>query len=352
MKFRAAATSALAATFGMALSAHAFLPPGWVEAGSTPAEYEFAEDSTMAASGKSSALIAAKAGARSDGFGTLMQTIAADDYRGGRWRLSGYLKTDGVNRAQMWMRVDGVDGKVLGFDNMGSRPVTGTTGWTRYEIELEVPPQSADIAFGFLLASSGKVWGDNFQLEKVAEKVPVTVSEQPFPQTTRNLDFEDSGLNETAFWASRKLMIYERNPPTVFPDGSPGGCEGYRQDIQSLLLDLGARSSDLDVQKYGCPARLGVSATFSALEPNDNNSPFLAGRLINAHWETINIKVEPAGETVEPCNGMKDIRDKVLPMFSTRQVEEIRARRGGASGLECTIRLQVLKPGQALENSP
>lgn len=70
-------------------------------------------------------------------------------------RLSGYLRTADAGGAQMWMRVDGPNHEALAFDNMDSRPVTGTTGWKRYDIVLDVPQTSVDVAFGFFLAGSG-----------------------------------------------------------------------------------------------------------------------------------------------------------------------------------------------------
>ena len=168
--------------------AGAEVPYGWHVAGGAPTEYEFSQ-TAVASSGKYGALIRAKS-ATASGFGTLMQTIAADDYRGGRWRLSGYMKTDQAARAQMWMRVDGADKAILGFDNMDSRPVAGTTDWKRYEIVLDVPQGSIDIAFGFFLAGSGKVWGDNFKLEKVDATVPTTSSAPSMPKAPANPDFE------------------------------------------------------------------------------------------------------------------------------------------------------------------
>ncbi len=168
------------------------IPTGWLIAGTAPKDYEFARDGTTAASGKFSASISAKSGA--NGFGTLMQVIDADNYRGARWKLSGYLKTNDARRAQMWMRVDGSDHKVVSFDNMDSRPVTGTTGWTRYDIVLDVPADSVDIAFGFFLAQAGTVWGDNFRLEKVTSTVPVTSPTSVAPSRPKepvDTDFED-----------------------------------------------------------------------------------------------------------------------------------------------------------------
>jgi hypothetical protein len=178
------------AAFGIA-NAWAEVPTGWHVAGSTPGDYEFTQ-TAIASSGKYGSLIEAKS-ATASGFGTLMQTIAADDYRGARWRLSGYMKTEQAARAQMWMRVDGPEGKLLAFDNMDSRVVSGTADWKRYEIVLDVPSTSVDIAFGYFLAGSGKVWGDNFKLEKVDATVPVTATSPGIPgmpKAPANPDFE------------------------------------------------------------------------------------------------------------------------------------------------------------------
>ena len=185
-----------AAILGLALAelAWAAPPPGWIIAGNAPTNYAFAVDTATPVSGSRSASITAKPTATSNGFGTLMQVIAADDYRGSHLSLTGYLRTDNADRAQMWMRVDGPNHQVLAFDNMDSRPVTGTTGWRRYDIVLDVPQNSVDVAFGFFLAGRGEVWGADFKLEKVGAAVPVT-SEGPFlPRKPRNLDFEMAAL--------------------------------------------------------------------------------------------------------------------------------------------------------------
>ena len=166
------------------------IPTGWIVAGSTPKDFEFSRDSNEAWQGHNSALIAAKPGVVSNGFGTLMQTVNAENYRAGRWRLSGYLKTRDAVRAQMWMRVDAADRNVVSFDNMDDRPITGTTNWARYEIVLDVPANSVDVAFGFLLTKSGQVWGSNFKLEKIDTSVSVTsAGPSMLPKEPMNLDF-------------------------------------------------------------------------------------------------------------------------------------------------------------------
>ncbi|HXP67028.1 MAG TPA: hypothetical protein VN815_16240 [Steroidobacteraceae bacterium] len=176
---------------GALVATRAEIPTGWMVAGSAPKDFEFSRDPNESWQGHNSALISAKPGVVSNGFGTLMQTISAEDYRGGRLRLSGYLKTRDAVRAQMWMRVDATDRSVASFDNMDSRPITGTTDWTRYDIVLNAPSNSADVAFGFLLSQGGKVWGSSFKLERADASAAVTsAAPAALPKQPMNLDFK------------------------------------------------------------------------------------------------------------------------------------------------------------------
>ena len=176
----------------IALAAAAQVPKGWIVAGSAPKDYDFGVDEALAASGHKSAFIKAKPTATDKGFGTLMQMVEADDYRGGRWKLSARMRTQDASRAQVWMRIDGPDGKMNAFDNMDDRPVTGSSEWKTYEIVLDVPSDSVNLAFGFFLLGSGEVWADRFKLERVPQTTPVTgkfnASARRIPQ---NLDFEE-----------------------------------------------------------------------------------------------------------------------------------------------------------------
>jgi hypothetical protein len=192
------------------------VPAGWIVAGSAPKDFEFSVDSNQQWQGRNSALIAAKPGVASNGFGTLMQTINAENYRGGRWKLSGYLKTSEAVRAQMWMRVDAADRNVVSFDNMDDRPITGTTNWTRYDIVLDVPANSVDVAFGFLLTKGGKVWGSDFKLEKIDTSVPVTsTGPAVLPKQPLNLDF-----GTTPDSKSSPAPAAQSTPPDSHPQAS------------------------------------------------------------------------------------------------------------------------------------
>lgn len=151
---------------------------GWYLAGSQPEAYRIGNDTTALHGGKASAYLQASGDPQS-GFGTLMQSVKADPFRSMRVRMSGWVKANGVaDWAGLWMRVDGPDtrktGRSLSFDNMENRPIKGTSDWTRYEIVLDVPPESVEIAFGILLAGTGEVWLDDVQFVNVGNDVPTT----------------------------------------------------------------------------------------------------------------------------------------------------------------------------------
>src|SRR5262245_64062888 len=96
------------------------LPKGW---GGSPGDYEVKADRKVFHGGKASGTI--RSVADDPQFGTLVQAFKADDYRGKRLRLTGYIKAENLSDwAGLWMRIDG-DGKTLAFDNMQPRPVKG-----------------------------------------------------------------------------------------------------------------------------------------------------------------------------------------------------------------------------------
>ena len=169
------------------------LPKGWFSSGNKPLEYEMGIDKTISQSGKSSAYIKSKSPKPND-FGTLAQITSAENYIGKRLKLSGYIKSDSVaGWCGMWMRIDGENKQVLGFDNMKDRAIKGTTDWNKYEIVLDVPSGSKAIGYGVLLTGKGKIWFDNMKIEEVDKSVPVTNTnkENSYPKDPVNLDFEE-----------------------------------------------------------------------------------------------------------------------------------------------------------------
>ena len=115
----------------------------------------------------------------------LMQFIKADEYRGKRVRLSGYVKTNKSDGwAGLWMRIDGKENR-LTFDNQSDRPIIGITDWTLYEVVLDVADDAVGIAYGLVSAGEGKAWIDDIALEVVDAAVKSTGLDIEPPKTTR-----------------------------------------------------------------------------------------------------------------------------------------------------------------------
>lgn len=104
---------------------------------------------------------------RDGGFGVCTGSFPTALAKGRHLVYSGMIRTKDLEGfAGLWWRADGADGKVLAFDNMSQRGPRGTTGWTRYAIELDVPPETTDIAFGVIApATGGTAWFDGLSIE-------------------------------------------------------------------------------------------------------------------------------------------------------------------------------------------
>jgi hypothetical protein len=150
-------------------------------------------DPSAAHTGKAGAYLKSKT-PEAGGFGTFMQICKAAPFHGKRVRMSGWVKSAGVEKwAGLWMRVDGLDpSRHLAFDNMQGRPIKGTSPWTRYEIVLDVAPEARDIAFGILLSGAGGVWVDDIAFEVVDKTVALTAGapSEEYADNPMNLDFE------------------------------------------------------------------------------------------------------------------------------------------------------------------
>lgn len=133
-------------------------PTKWENFGSK--NYKIYVDSVNAQKGKISAVIESQ-GDKSD-FKALAINLP-NNYNGKFIRLSGYIKTENVTAgyAGLWLRID----PQIGFDNMNSRGITGTTDWKEYEITLPLNPKKTDkIVIGGLLVGEGKMWLDNLHV--------------------------------------------------------------------------------------------------------------------------------------------------------------------------------------------
>lgn len=234
--------------------------PGWWRAGSNPAGYLVGLDRAVRHRGRASARLSSN-GESPTGFGSLMQVSSADDYRGKRVRMSAWVKSDKVvSHSGLWMRVDGPSGdasKPLASDAMQDRGIVGTRDWQKYEIVLDVPTESVDIAFGAHLSGSGTLWIDDVHFEGVDARVPVTKPNPaaPPPRAT-NLDFENvQAAPEDALRDNQRSHIEAHVPPPVDFNGM------LTRDLSSYFAATRSQKAptiDFEMLR-NAPTQVGVS---------------------------------------------------------------------------------------------
>lgn len=166
------------------------VPKGWCVSGDAPEMYEIGLDPTVTY--ENNLCVTIKSRPAPTGFAALLQEIKAEAYRGKRLRFSAAVRpVDVENRAALFMRIDDASGKMLAFDNMRNRPVTGTSDWGHHAIVLDIASDAEVITFGIFLSLKGQVWMSDVSLSVVDKDVPTTdilAVTQYFPV---NLDFKE-----------------------------------------------------------------------------------------------------------------------------------------------------------------
>lgn len=189
---RAKSLSVLATLMLLPAVAAAVGPEGWRLRGNDPSSYMMDRDSVETYAGKPSGRLMSVCESKGSdspmgckGFGTMMQSFDAGEYKGKRVRFSGYVKAREVREwAGLWMRVDGEGDpyarepearpQTLAFDNMRGRPIQGSRDWARYDVVLDVRRDATRIYLGILLHGQGTVWLSGVSFEVVSTDVPAT----------------------------------------------------------------------------------------------------------------------------------------------------------------------------------
>ncbi|HEX4884606.1 MAG TPA: hypothetical protein VFX05_10745 [Casimicrobiaceae bacterium] len=151
------------------------MPDGWwavQHAG--PESYTFTVDPSARRGGERSLRVT---NVGPEPFGAIYQTLPAAGYHGKTLRLSAWMRTEGTtgNRfgSGAGLKLHSARGGYpLDVAEMRRDAVHGTTGWTRYEISLKVPPEAEQLEAGVVLFGPGSVWVDDFALDVVEAARP------------------------------------------------------------------------------------------------------------------------------------------------------------------------------------
>ena len=167
-------------------------PDGWwaiQHAG--PTSYKFTADTTTKHAGERSLRID---NVGSEPFGSIFQTIDAAPWRGKTLRLAGWIRTEGTtgNRygSGAGLNVHAIRGGYSReVSQMRKNAVHGTTGWTRYEVVLDVSKDAEQIELGLNLFGGGTAWLDDVTLDVVEKRAAPGA-----PQATTKPDTANAAL--------------------------------------------------------------------------------------------------------------------------------------------------------------
>lgn len=127
--------------------------------------FEGGFDSSVHYSGRQSLRLHVEPDAFPFPYGGMARRMEPSAVAGKRVRLSGYLRTEDVtDYAGLWYAARRASGG-FAVAEMSASAVHGTTPWTRYTIELDVPANAVEIIIGTELSGSGTAWFDKLELE-------------------------------------------------------------------------------------------------------------------------------------------------------------------------------------------
>ncbi len=100
-------------------------------------------------------------------FGVASIALPGGALAGKTVKLRGFIRSQEISRgyAGLWLRVDGPANRTLFLDNMSARGVSGTTGWTPYEITVRVDSAAVGVMFGVLHPGDGTAWFDALSID-------------------------------------------------------------------------------------------------------------------------------------------------------------------------------------------
>jgi hypothetical protein len=169
---------------------------------------------------------------------------------------------------------------------------------------------------------------------------------------------------QSAVWTPKELTFVYQGFTAKY------SCDGLRDKMYDVLLQLGARKQDLKVTSYGCvnfdrPDPFpGVRVRMNVLEPAGSSSAGHASSAagsaaapsqpVPAHWKLVDLQPDRLDRTIGSgdCELVEQVHTKVLPLFATRNVDfrsnciPHQATPGGTSLKLEVLKADAQKPGE------
>jgi hypothetical protein len=129
---------------------------------------------------------------------------------------------------------------------------------------------------------------------------------------------------EPAVWAQKEVQFTYMGFTTHFT------CDGLRDAVREMVLQLGARKDDLKILEQPCsrPDRVdpfpGVKIKMSVLQPVGAAppAPGIDSPIVEAYWKPVKLPYRATNlDAAGQCELLEQFKRTVLPLFTTRNVD-------------------------------
>jgi len=132
----------------------------------------------------------------------------------------------------------------------------------------------------------------------------------------------EAAPKELAVWTPKEVQFTYMGFTTFY------SCDGLRDDVRQMLLQLGARKDDLQVYELPCsgaPDRPnpfpGVKIKMSVLTPAPSTDSDVS-KMVQAQWKTVKLPYRESGiNAAGQCELLEQFKKAVLPLFTARNVD-------------------------------
>jgi hypothetical protein len=159
-----------------------------------------------------------------------------------------------------------------------------------------------------------------------------------------------AGDGQPAVWTEEELTFVYMGFTTRY------SCDGLRDKVRGVLLDLGAQKKDLKVQELGCTSPTGrpdpfpgVRVKMRVLQPASGPAAAYDPAPVPAHWKPVDLKLRDSFTTDSgECELVEQIRHKIVPLFAARNVDlKTTCIPHQATASRPSLKLEVLAPDDA-----
>jgi len=152
--------------------------------------------------------------------------------------------------------------------------------------------------------------------------IGVLLSAPAWAADERGQQGSEAAPKELAVWTPKEVQFTYMGFTSLY------SCDGLRDEVREMLLQLGARKDDLKVYEMPCsgpPDRPnpfpGVRIKMSVLTPAPSTESDVS-HMVQAQWKTVKLPYRESGiNAAGKCELLEQFKKTVLPLFTTRNVD-------------------------------